>query len=210
MGRFALGVFAAALVALAIWAALPTAPPMMSSGPAAPTPIVPNGTTRETARPPLAPRPLPPTAAPARPPEPTPVAPEDLDAKIAGCVGAQSMVAQARARRGGPAPAGQPSDAAMVARGCAPLYREAGCREAMMRFDDPPPARRSAAVLEACAHAYCDKLSPPKPAVCSHVDNIPQDEQQYTEWNDLRLAILTHDIGASAAQLVTAPPPRQR
>lgn len=209
MGRFALGVFAAALVALAIWAALPGAPAGMPSGPVAPAPIVPNGPPRETARPPLAPRPLPPTAA-NPPPAPTPVAPDDVDAKIAGCVGAQTMVAQARMRRGGPAPAGQPSDAAVVARGCAPLYREPACREAMMRFDDPPPARRSAAVLEACARAYCDKLSPPKPAVCSHVDNIPQDEQQYTEWNDLRLAILTHDIGASAAQLVTAPPPRQR
>lgn len=210
MGRFVLGALAAALVGLAIWAALPSTPPAMGSAPVGPTPIVPNGTTRETARPPLAPRPLAPTPPTPPPPAPTPVAPDDLDAKIAGCIGAQRLVAQARVQRGGPAPAGQPSDAAVVARGCAPLYSEAACRQSMMHFDDPPPQRRSAAVLEACARAYCDKLSAPKPAACSHVDNIPQDEQQYTEWNDLRLAILTRDIGASAAQLVTAPPPRAR
>ena len=195
MGRFVIGAAGALLVGFAVWAALPSTPPLAgapgnsSGGLVGPTPIVPKGVANPTASPPAA---------------------DELDVRIAGCIGATRNVAAARAKRGGPAPAGEPSDAAIVSRGCAPLYKEPACREAMMKFDDPPPERRSATVLQACAKAYCDKLGAPKPAVCGHVDAIPEDETQYTEWNELRQAALTHDIGASATAIVLAGPARPR
>lgn len=135
--------------------------------------------------------------------------PSSEEANIAACLAAQSQVAAARAQRGGPTPPGQPSDAAVVSRGCAPLYKQPACRDAMMHFDDPPPPQRSITVLQACARAYCGLLAAPKPSVCEHADAVPQDEQQYAAWNELRTAILTHDIGAAAAQRVLSPPERR-
>lgn len=192
MVRLLLGAIAAAIVGLAVWSAVPSTPPLaapsLGSAPA-PTP--------------------PPAREAARPPSPPAVAADgDLEAKITACLGAQREVASARAARGGPAPAGQPSDAAVVARGCAPLYKQAGCRDAMIRFDEPPIERRSIAVLQACAHAYCGELPAPKPSACANPDSVPQDEQQWTAWNDLRLAILTHDLGGAAAQRVLSERPR--
>jgi hypothetical protein len=198
--RLLVGAVGALIVGFAVWAALPSAPPLAAPATTNFAPATP------TATPVPAPTPAPPVAR-----APSPAAGDELlDLKIAGCIGAQQAVSRARATRGGPAPAGQPSDAAVVSRGCAPLYREAACRDAMMRFDDPPPERRSAAVLEACARAYCGLFTDPKPSVCAHPDAVPQDEQQYAAWDELRKAMLTHDIGAGAAQVVLTPPARPR
>jgi|SRR6185369_7224329 len=197
MARLILGLVGAAIVAAAVWAAWPSTPPL--AAPATPrsiAPVVPRAPAERE-------RPIPPAQAAAAPP-----ADANLDAKIDACLGAQRQVAAARAQRGGPAPAGQPSDAAVVSRGCAPLYHEAGCREALVHFDDPPPEKRSATVLTACARAYCGLLPAPKPSVCANPDAVPEDEQQYVAWNDLRTAILTHDIGAAATQRVLTPPAR--
>ena len=195
MARLILGLVGASIVALAVWSALPSTPPL--AAPTAPhniAPITPRAEDR--------PRPTPPSeAAP-------PGAAGDLDAKITACLDAQRAVAAARAQRGGPAPAGQPSDAAVVSRGCAPLYAQPACRDAQLHFDDAPLEKRSAAVLTACARAYCGILADPKPSVCAHPDAVPEDEQQYIAWNELRSAILTHDIGAAATQRVLSPPPR--
>jgi hypothetical protein len=196
MARLLLGLVALAIVATAVWAAWPSTPPL--AAPVAPrniAPVVPTAPPGERAR-------------PTPPPSQPPPADANLEGKITACLDAQRQVAAARAQRGGPAPAGQPSDAAVVSRGCAPLYHETACREALVRFDDPPPEKRSAAVLTACARAYCPMLAAPKPSVCANPDAVPQDEQQYVAWNDLRTAILTHDIGADATQRVLAPPPR--
>jgi hypothetical protein len=196
MVRLLLGGIAAAIVGVAIWSAVPSTPPLAApSLGSAPTPSAP---PPQRAAPPAAPTPV------------AAAATDDLEAKLAGCLAAQQKVAAARAARGGPAPAGQPSDAAVVSSGCAPLYRQPACREAMMRFDEPPPERRSAAVLQACARAYCGLLGPPKPAVCANPDSVPQDEQQFIAWNELRQAILTHDIGPAAAQRALNPPERGR
>lgn len=190
MVRLLLGTIAAVIVGLAIWSAVPSTPPL-----AAPT--VGAGAQSPSAR------------EPARRPAPQANGADgDLDAKITACLAAQQQVGAARAARGGPAPPGQPTDAAVVSRACAPLYHQAPCRDAMMRFDEPPPERRSAAVLEACARAYCGLLGAPKPSVCANPDAVPQDEQQYIAWNELRQAILTHDIGPAAAQRALNPPPR--
>ena len=195
MVRLLLGGIAAAIVGIAIWSAVPSTPPL-----AAPS----LGSSSATS--------APPAREPVRPTAPTAAAPanDDLEGKLAGCLAAQQKVAAARAARGGPAPAGQPSDAAVVSSGCAPLYHQPGCRDAMMRFDEPPPERRSAAVLQACARAYCGLLGAPKPAVCANPDSVPQDEQQFIAWNELRQAILTHDIGPAAAARALNPPERGR
>ena len=192
MGRIALGIVAAVIVGLAVWAALPATPPLAAPSlpPITPSPTVP-AERREAARPPAA-------------------VDGDLDAKIAACLAAQQKVGSARAQRGGPAPAGQPSDAAVVSAACAPLYKQPACRDAMVRFDEPPPPQRSRTVLSACAKAYCGELPAPKPSVCAHPDNVPEDEQQFIAWNELREAILKHDIGATAAERVLSPPDRGR
>ena len=185
MARVLLVAVAAAIVGLAVWSALPATPPLAAPATRFGSPSASPLPSREAARP-LA-------------------AEGDLDAKIDACTGAQRLVAAARATRGGPAPAGQPTDAAVVSQACAPLYRQPACRDAMMRFDDPPPAQRSAAVLQACARAYCGLIAAPKPSVCANPDAVPQDQQQYVAWNDLRSAILAHDIGPAAAARVLSP-----
>ncbi|HEX8950676.1 MAG TPA: hypothetical protein VF945_02470 [Polyangia bacterium] len=199
MARLALGIVAVAIVGVAVWAALPATPPLAA-------PSLPGAATAPAA----APSPTPREAAPPPAAAPAPVAGGDLEARITACLDAQQKVAASRAQRGGPAPAGQPSDAAIVSAACAPLYRQASCRDAMVRFDEPPPPQRSRTVLSACARAYCAELAAPKPSVCASPDNVPDDEQQFFAWNELRKAILEHDIGAAAAQRVLSPPDRGR
>ncbi|MGZ3442963.1 MAG: hypothetical protein ACXVDD_25755, partial [Polyangia bacterium] len=95
MVRLLLGAIAAAIVGLAIWSAVPSTPPL--AAPSLGSATAPSPRQREAARPPT-PAPAP-SAAPA----------DDLDAALADCLGAQQKVAAARATRGGPAPAGEPS-----------------------------------------------------------------------------------------------------
>lgn len=195
MARIALGIVAAVIIGLAVWAAVPSTPPL--ANPSVHMQAVQPSPQREAEQ-----QPSPAAAAP--------VPDGDLDAKITACLAAQDKVAQARAQRGGPAPAGQPSDAAVVAGACAPLYRQPACRDAMVHFDTPPPAERSRTVLQACARAYCGELPAPKPSVCAHPDNVPDDEQQFMAWNELREAILKHDLGPAAAARALSPPARSR
>lgn len=193
MGRLVVAAIVLVLIGVAIWAALPSTPPAAapkSLPPITASPTVPQ--RRESARPPAG-------AAAA--------ADGDLESKVTACLAAQEKIGAARAQRGGPAPAGQPSDAAVVSAACAPLYKEAACRDAMVRFDEPPPAQRSRAVLSACAKAYCGELPAPKPSVCAHPDNVPEDQEQFIAWNELRQAILEHDLGAAAARRVLGSPP---
>ena len=78
----------------------------------------------------------------------------------------------------------------------------------MLRFDEPPLEKRSAAVLSACAKAYCGMLARAQAVGVRHPNAVPEDEQQFVAWNDLRTAILTQDIGAAATQRVLSPPAR--
>lgn len=129
----------------------------------------------------------------------------DLARDVDACVAAQREVASRRAQRGGPAPPGQPSDAGVVSRACAPLFLQPACRDVMLRFDEAPPAERAATVQKVCAVEYCALLPPPKPAVCAHPADPPTD---LTEWAELREAILKHDIGPELA--ARAFPPLRR
>jgi hypothetical protein len=117
-------------------------------------------------------------------------------AAVDACLAAQHEVAAARATRGGPSPPGQPSDGAVVSRGCAPLFRQPACRDVMLRFDEAPPEARAATVQKVCAAEYCPLLADPKPAVCAHWE---QDPTGFAEWGELRAAILKHDLGPELA-----------
>jgi hypothetical protein len=120
-----------------------------------------------------------------------------LRARVDACLAAQRDVAARRQARGGPAPAGEPSDAGIVARACAPLYTQPACRDAQVNFDTPPPEARVMTVFRACARGYCPGLPDPKPSACDHE---PADGQEtFIAWNDLRSAILRHDIGDAEA-----------
>ena len=186
MARLVLGVIAALIVGFAVWAALPTSRPL-----AAPiTDRRANASVRRTAgavtdahrgRRTISTRRSPAASARSAPSPPR-----------------AHSVTDRRRQASRPTP---PSSS----RGCAPLYQQPACRDAMMHFDDPPPEKRSIAVLQACARVYCPILSAPKPAVCARPDAVPEDEQQFIAWNELRAAILTHDIGAAAAQAVLSP-----
>jgi hypothetical protein len=191
MGRIATVGFVLAVIALAVWAALPSA----GTHPSGHAPIV--------AAPPS---PAPPASPGSREIPLPPPSPEqkDVAAEIEACVAAQREVAARRQQRGAPSPPGEPSDAGLVSRACAPLYRQAGCRDAMLRFDEPPPERRSATVFSACARVYCPLLSPPRPSACTDPETVPSD--MLPAWTELRQAILTHDIGPAAARRVLAPP----
>jgi hypothetical protein len=121
----------------------------------------------------------------------------DTHAAVAACLAAQHEVAASRATRGGPAPPGQPSDAAVVSRACAPLFHQPACHDVMMRFDEMPPEARAATLLKVCAIEYCPSLPEPKPAVCAHLEAPPTG---FAEWGELREAILKHDIGPEMAK----------
>jgi hypothetical protein len=73
----------------------------------------------------------------------------------------------------------------------------------MLHFDEPPPEARSATVLSTCARAYCAQLPAPKPAACANPGQVPDD--QWAAWSELRLAILTRDVGQAAAQRALSP-----
>jgi hypothetical protein len=194
--RIGIGAGLALLIGLGVWAAVPNAigtavPAKMGIAPVIPAPPQPVATKPAVDVP------------PAPPPTPTP---GDVRARVDACVAAQAQVAQRRATRGGPTPPGEPSDAAVVARACAPLYQEAGCRQAQVDFDKPEAPQRVATVLQACERAYCPTLPAPKPAACNP-GNPPEDGMAtFTAWNDLRAAILRRDIGETEA--ARAFPPR--
>jgi len=120
----------------------------------------------------------------------------DMNADIDACIAGAISVAARRQTRGAPAAPGEPSDAAVVARACAPLFREPACREAHLHFDDPPADGRSKAVLDACKAAYCDKLPAPKPRACDPNQPPPEDGlATFQNWDELRHAIWKRDLG---------------
>jgi hypothetical protein len=128
---------------------------------------------------------------------PAPAGGGDVHARVDACLAVQREVGARRQARGGPAPAGEPSDAAVVAQACAPLFAQPACRDAQLRFDQPPPETRAATVFQACARAYCPILPAPKPSAC---ERQPADGQEtFIAWNELRTAILRHDIGDAEA-----------
>jgi hypothetical protein len=118
---------------------------------------------------------------------------------VDACLAAQAQVTARRASRGAPTAPGEPTDGAVVARACAPLFHEAACRQAHVDFDTPPPEARASTLLRACEQAYCPLLPAPKPSACDPA-KVPADGMEtFTAWAELRAASLRHDIGEPEA-----------
>jgi hypothetical protein len=119
--------------------------------------------------------------------------------EVDACVLAQAQVSQRRAIRGA-SPSGGPSDAAVVAQACAPLFANTACREAMTHFDDPPVEARSRTLFEACTRAYCPTLPAPRPPACDRPAADPS--ELVGQWNELRETVLRREIGEEQAARV--------
>lgn len=121
----------------------------------------------------------------------------DLDDRIDACLSAQRTALVQRA-------AGTLGTGGLVARACAPLYREEACRSAHEHADEVAIEARAYSIYRACAGAYCGKLSP-RPAACDQP--TPPAEERLRLWHDLRVAILRHDLGDAATERLLRPPP---
>lgn len=95
------------------------------------------------------------------------------------------------------APPGERS--ARVAAGCARVYAEPECQQAHEKFGEGDPSQKARLLAERCAHAYCDKLSDPKPALCSNAP-ITSPMELAKGWGELRGAIWRRDLGESRAK----------
>jgi hypothetical protein len=96
-----------------------------------------------------------------------------------------------------------PSNAGAIARACADLYREPGCRDAHLHFDDAPVAERASALAKACAAAYCPKIpAPQQPALCKAPPSKPSELAR--DWHAFRVMILEHDLTEANRRRFTA------
>jgi biopolymer transport protein ExbD len=123
------------------------------------------------------------------------------------------QVFAALARVGGAgAPVIRASD---ISRSCAGIYEEPACADAMR---NPPadPAEFAGAIARPCRDAYCPRLAPPQPALCSRTD-LPPPSELLVEWRALNLRILAIELGVPSGALaptvatvptnVPSPPP---
>jgi hypothetical protein len=182
----------ALLMGLGFWAALPNAAPTSRNDRIGGAPL---GSPQPLGVPHLPTAQLPKVAPPAAEVAPRPS--DDVSRRVDACVAAQKDVATRRQARQGPPPPGEPSDAAVVAKACAPLFAQPGCREAHVSFDTPPAEARVPTLFRACVREYCPGLPAPKPSAC---DKMPADGiETFAAWSELRMAILKHDIGEAEA-----------
>ena len=115
------------------------------------------------------------------------------DAAVDACIRAMDAAATSDASAG--------ERAASIAAGCAALYAETECRKAHEAFGEGDPSQKARLLTERCAHAYCDKLPSPKPALCSGVP-VAGPSELALAWAELRYSIWKRDLGeASAARL---------
>jgi hypothetical protein len=189
--RIAIGAVLALLIGFGVWAALPNAEPTRGDRI--------GGAPLGTPQPLGVPRPPAqvPRAAPAADGAPAARPADELTRRVDACVAAQREVSARRQARQGPPPEGEPSDGGVVAKACAPLFAQPGCREAHANFDTPPMAARMETLFQACVRDYCPRMPTPKPSAC---DKMPEDGQAtLAAWTELRQAILRHDIGDAEA-----------
>jgi hypothetical protein len=126
-------------------------------------------------------------------------------ADVDACLAAGTAVAERRRTRTVALAPNEPSDAAVVAAACAPLFREPACRDAHLHFDDPPVEMRATTVLKACREAYCPKLGPPLPRACDPKAEDSDDPMAvFQSWHDLRTAIYRRDLGDAETERILA------
>jgi hypothetical protein len=74
-----------------------------------------------------------------------------------------------------------------IARGCATLYADPLCREAVVESKKP------LSHVSVCRQRYCGALGSPKPTACSMA--LDSDDKRQAAWAELSQAILRHDLG---------------
>jgi hypothetical protein len=107
-------------------------------------------------------------------------------------------VATWNARASGDEPDGTPEEHSDINQACAPLYAEPACRDAIARVAGSP-AERVGGRIRACRDAYCPKLSP-RPALCDREAKTASEAAPL--WRELDDAILRHDLGSRAEELI--------
>lgn len=122
--------------------------------------------------------------------EPTPLAAESDP--IAAC--AEAMQRSLDQVKQGVRPGEKAVSSAEIQRTCAPVYKEASCREAVERASREPTGMTP---FTTCRDAYCPKLAAPKPAVCAG-------EPSAAGWGELFEAIIRHDHGERGQPIVDA------
>jgi len=88
--------------------------------------------------------------------------------------------------------------------GCADLFVEGGCRQAMRAAADLPANERSASVRSACREAYCPLLEDPCFVACAR-PFLPDPAPGRSLWFQLLHAILVHDLGPDRAARIYGP-----
>ncbi|MFO0549572.1 MAG: hypothetical protein U0271_14360 [Polyangiaceae bacterium] len=83
-----------------------------------------------------------------------------------------------------------------VVEACLSIYREPVCRDGMLKSIDPKtdPSQRSAILTNACARAYCPRLTE-KPAFCTASANNIDPLDRASLFAPLRTAILDLEVG---------------
>jgi hypothetical protein len=125
-------------------------------------------------------------------------------ADVDACLAAGAAVAERRRTRTAPLAPNEPSDAAVVAAACAPLFRETACRDAHAHFDEPAVQLRAVTLLNACRDAYCPKLAPPLPKACDPKAQADDPMEVFQSWHDLRTAIYRRDLGDAETERILA------
>jgi len=88
-----------------------------------------------------------------------------------------------------------------IVRGCAPLYVERGCRDAVAGIGRVAPDARASTMARACRDAYCPLLAEPRPALCGLDIETTSPTDLARAWAELALAIRELDLGVSTASL---------
>jgi hypothetical protein len=89
---------------------------------------------------------------------------------------------------------------------CAKLHERDRCRRAYEAMSDSAisPAGKFAALVDACRGDYCGELSPP-PSLCTGDDASRLGPTAIAPlWEELDEAILRHDVGPKAEQVIAA------
>lgn len=82
-----------------------------------------------------------------------------------------------------------------VFQACSALYVERPCREALRTLAEVPAKRRALRLARVCRSAYCGKLPPPEPALCSSQLEALDDASLRRQWRHFNWRVFEWDLG---------------
>jgi hypothetical protein len=88
---------------------------------------------------------------------------------------------------------------AIYARGCADLYREPRCHDAVAKLAEVKPADRVDVLWHACATAYCPKMHEPLPELCAPGSPVRDLASLVAGWRNLDRRILALELDIDPA-----------